>query len=604
MTGMADLPRPFFQRLGFRLAVAFGLALLPFGIVSSLQSRSLQKEAQARSEAALLGQTMLAIAPEANLMRSAWTTTAALAIGQRYSLVADDADCSLIMQRVIEAAEGRYSFAAFVPASGLATCTSNGKVLDLTQSERVRANRADPRPDAVVIVNGAASGTSVLAFGHPVFDLEGGYLGYISVSVPHAVLTSFAASTVPGQMTRQPIALMTFDKAGNILASSTGLTDAPLALPGDRPLVDLAVERAWTFRAVSKNGDSRIYTVFPVIENTIFAIGSWSGVASAGPLGLRISPYLFPVLMWLVSLLVAVLAAERLITRHIRVLRTSIIAFASGNHRVRDIDIPNAAVEIRDVTESYLKLADTILRDEAELEDIIHQREVLLREVHHRVKNNLQLIASIMNMQARQSTSVEARTLLKSVQDRVMSLATIHRGLYQTSGLTDVRADELLSDILRQVLKISTGPGRRFNVVSQFDDLHLTPDQAVPLSLLLTEALTNAIKYAGTRDSGSPLLEVSLRRDGHGKAKLTVRNEVRAIRNPAETLNGTGLGTQLLAAFAQQLGAKLSTGIEGGLYKLQVEFGIRALSEAEHGNATDQGEDVMDAPAQIASGDP
>ena len=73
----------------------------------------------------------------------------------------------------------------------------------------------------------------------------------------------------------------------------------------------------------------------------------------------------------------------------------------------------DAAVEIRDVGEAYLKMTDTILHDEAELENMVHQREVLLREVHHRVKNNLQLISSIMNMQMRQSHSSEAKLLMK-----------------------------------------------------------------------------------------------------------------------------------------------------------------------------------------------
>src|SRR5690606_6386022 len=109
--------------------------------------------------------------------------------------------------------------------------------------------------------------------------------------------------------------------------------------------------------------------------------------------------------------------------------------------------------------------------------------------------------------------SPEARVLMKSLQDRVMSLATIHRGLYQTSGLADVRADELLTDIVRQIFKMSSGPGRSFDVSTKFDDLNLTPDQAVPLSLLLTEALTNAIKYAGSDNGGLPTIHISLRRE-------------------------------------------------------------------------------------------
>ena len=96
----------------------------------------------------------------------------------------------------------------------------------------------------------------------------------------------------------------------------------------------------------------------------------------------------------------------------------------------------------------------SVLHDEAMLEDSVHQKDVLLLEVHHRVKNNLQLIASIMNLQIRKSINPEARVMLRNLHDRVMSLATVHRELYQTSGLVDVRADELLESIVSQVLRM------------------------------------------------------------------------------------------------------------------------------------------------------
>ena len=117
-------------------------------------------------------------------------------------------------------------------------------------------------------------------------------------------------------------------------------------------------------------------------------------------------------------------------------------------------------------------------------------KDATIREIHHRVKNNLQLIASIMNMQMRQTRTAEAKGVLRGVQERIMSLATIHKSLYQTTGLSDIRANELLADIIRQTLRMATGPGKRINVSTDFDAISLTPDQAVPLSLLLTEAMT------------------------------------------------------------------------------------------------------------------
>lgn len=581
MTTPAAPNRSFSQRLGVRLAFAFAISLLPLGVISGMQSRSLMDEARARSTAALLGETLLAAGPEARLIRGARVAAEALAITIP-GLADDSAQCSAALRRLQEGSADAYSYIAYVPASGDARCTSTGLPRDFSTSARLAAMAADPKPDTTVIRNGSASNTSVLAFGHPVLDDAGAFLGYVTISLPHSVLENREPSQTglaPNQL--QPITLITFDADGTILTSSTGMDDAPMRVPNDRELTDLANNVARTFTATSRMGNERIYAVFPLIDDTIFAIGSWPVVVAGNTFNLWVSPYFMPAMMWIASLLVAMLASERLVTRHIRTLRRSITSFAAGNHRTDNLQMDDAAVEIRDVAESYLKMTDTILHDEAELENMVHQREVLLREVHHRVKNNLQLISSIMNMQMRQSHSKEAKVLMKGLQDRVMSLATIHRGLYQTSGLADVRADELLTDIVRQIIKMATGPGHAFDVSTHFDDLRLTPDQAVPLSLLLTEALTNAIKYAGTDFSGLPQISVSLRRDGETEAVLRIANSVKANPTPRIADPGTGLGTQLLTAFGQQLGATSTSGTVDGLYALNVRFTVRSLIEAE-----------------------
>ena len=577
------VPRPkFWKKLGFRLAIALTAALLPLGIVSALQSRSLLFEAQARSEAALLGETLLAAAPEAGLIRAARSSAGTLAAAMA-ALVADPNGCEVAMRRVIEEAAGTYSFAVFVPLTGLATCTSSGEPIDLSASERLTRLKTDPSPDVVVIRQGTVSRTSVLAFGHPAYDVKGILLGYVSISMPHKVLETRSEPIAEyGRLnTLEPIALITFDVDGKILTSTTGLDDAPVRLPQNHSLAQLTDYDARTFTDRSLDGKRRVYAVFPLIEGKIYAIGSWP-VTMAGPVGLSVSPYLLPALTWIACLLTALLAAEWLVTRHIRVLRDSITAFASGNRHVKELDLPTGTAEIRDVGNAYLSMTDTILHDEARREDMLHQRDVLLREVHHRVKNNLQLISSIMSLQMRRAHSPEAKTMLRGLQDRVMSLATIHRELYQTSGLTDVRADELLSDIVRQIVNLSSGPGIRFDVTTHFDEVRLTPDQAVPLSLLMTEALTNALKYSGSMDGGAPMLEVSLRRTEGAHAQLEVVNSLGAPGTAAneEILeHSTGLGSQLIAAFVQQLSAQTMTTKTANEYRLKVVFNVHSVVE-------------------------
>jgi two-component system, sensor histidine kinase PdtaS len=285
--------------------------------------------------------------------------------------------------------------------------------------------------------------------------------------------------------------------------------------------------------------------------------------------------------MWAGSLIVAWLAAEHLVTRYIRRLGRAIRGFASGSRAVGDLDMAGAPAEIREVGQAFLRMTDTILHDEAELENTVHQREVLLREVHHRVKNNLQLIASIMNMQSRRARSPETKALMRGLQDRVMSLATVHKELYQTSGLTDVRADELLGDITRQIVSMASAPGRTFRINTDFAPIPLTPDQAVPLSLLLTEGLTNAIKYAEPAPGEiAPVLSLRFAPTAPDRAELSIANTAGSVPSEAPAAEGTGLGRQLVAAFASQLGGEVKTGAdEGGRFHLSLEFALTSVRD-------------------------
>jgi two-component system, sensor histidine kinase PdtaS len=264
-------------------------------------------------------------------------------------------------------------------------------------------------------------------------------------------------------------------------------------------------------------------------------------------------------------------------------LRQSITAFAGGSRLVAPPDLSAAPNELRDVGGAYERMMGSVLHDAARMEDSMRQKEVLLREVHHRVKNNLQLIASIMNLQIRKSVNPEARALLRNLHERVMSLATVHRELYQTSGLTDVQADELLSSIVAQVLRMGGSGERTIETTTTFDPIRLTTDQAVPLSLILTEALTNALKHGSVASSAETRLSVALRRTGPDTASLEVSNALSSDDSTPvpDSPESTGLGQQLLTAFASQLMGKLTVGPVNGRYVVRLDFPLHELPLSE-----------------------
>jgi two-component sensor histidine kinase len=466
------------------------------------------------------------------------------------------------------------------------------------------------QPDVLLDSAGLLGTGSAILVSHPISrpsereDLPDTVLAVVSLVLPHVSLNGnagFPRESLPLPVSDgQGAAILTFNADGEVLSSSQGMEGAEGLLPRNRALKALVGTRPLAFTGRSNQGLERVYSVVPLIEENLYALGTWPGEGNRIQAMDALPAAMFPALMWTASLIVGWLAAGQLVTRHIYRLRGAITAFAGGDRAVRPIDVSGAPLELRQLSDAFMQMTHTVLHDEAELEDAVHQKEVLLREVHHRVKNNLQLIASILNMQIRQARSPEAKWLMKGVRDRVMSLATIHRGLYQTSGLTDIRADELLTDILRQLVNMATGPGRRMTIEQEFEPVRLTPDQAVPLSLFMTEALTNAMKYAGHDGDGLPYLAVRLKSVSDGRAVLSIVNSVGAIPAAGHALPGdidepTGLGSQLLDAFAQQIGGELRRDESEGRYALEMEFTLAALSEAEARNAQD---DAAEAAAE------
>lgn len=572
------------ERVNARFALILALALLPLSVISLIQTRDLQYEAQARTAEAMLGATLRAATGEIGIIRFAQGAVAALA--STPSVIASEVDCRLAM-RLMAQHVPTATLVAFVPVDGKMTCSSNGRSYDYSGLQQFDEIVAANKPAFVVNRTGPVSGTSILLITHPVYGQGGDYLGYTSIALPHTGLDG-QNKALDGRASGDldlPALFWTFDRDGTVLTASNGLDTVAALLPTRKKLGDMVESTGQVYNDLTINGVPRTYAVVPIVPGELMLMSSWDFGADTGLTEANLSPYLTPVVMWAIGLVVAAWAAEWLVTRHVRRLTRALGRFANGDRSLEIIDLSEAPVEVREAGEAFSSMADGVMRAEAKLEDSIHQKEVLLREVHHRVKNNLQLIASIMNLQMRKAVAPESKALLKGLHDRVMGLATIHRGLYQTSGMADVRADELLTDIVRQIVAIGSGPGRGVGLTFDVEEVHLTPDQAVPLSLLLTEAMSNAMKYAGPTGGGAVDIIVRLRLDGGRGALMEVENTLSALppeaENPGSMPKGTGLGDQLLRAFASQLGGTLETTVTEDRYRLSLRFNVANLTAAE-----------------------
>jgi len=166
----------------------------------------------------------------------------------------------------------------------------------------------------------------------------------------------------------------------------------------------------------------------------------------------------------------------------------------------------------------------------------------------------------IMNMQSRNAQTPEARRMLAQLQRRVRGLATIHRSLNTNPDVTTVDSRDLIDALISEIGAMIPGAGQKLAIRTDLAQVPLSQDQGVTLSMLVSEAMTNAVKYAGVPDGGKPEILVSLRETAENWLELEITNtKGQPVIHPEEATDGTGIGARLMMAFATQLEGEAST---------------------------------------------
>ncbi|MCJ2018949.1 GAF domain-containing protein [Methylobacterium sp. E-065] len=192
----------------------------------------------------------------------------------------------------------------------------------------------------------------------------------------------------------------------------------------------------------------------------------------------------------------------------------------------------------------------------ADKERALEQKDVLSREIDHRVKNSLQIVSAFLQMQQRQTKDPDAKQAFAETSARVMSVARVHDSLYQAENVEDVDLGQTI-EVLCRDLSGMAGDGQTVGITA--DAKVMVPyRKAVALSLIATELVTNAFKYAST-DAGKGHVEVSVRDEGDGRVRVRVCDDGEGLpegwaeRKP----KGTGLGMKLVRAMLDQIDARL-----------------------------------------------
>ncbi|NJC28055.1 two-component sensor histidine kinase [Lewinella antarctica] len=199
------------------------------------------------------------------------------------------------------------------------------------------------------------------------------------------------------------------------------------------------------------------------------------------------------------------------------------------------------------------------------------RNQLLLQEIHHRVKNNLETVSSLLELQSASLTDEHAVAAMRASQSRVYSLGLLHQKLYQGKNLAAIEMKDYFTN-LAESLRENYVPDEDISITVAMEPLELDVDTAVPLGLIVNELLTNALKYAFV-GAGAGAVEVGLSKVGDKEYRLTVRDDG-VGKDFTAGPQGTGFGSRLVGLLARQLDGELREVNDGGLLT-ELTFGER-----------------------------
>ncbi len=216
-----------------------------------------------------------------------------------------------------------------------------------------------------------------------------------------------------------------------------------------------------------------------------------------------------------------------------------------------------------EVTHCVVVSHDITKRKTAEdlLQTSLKEKEVLLKEIHHRVKNNLQVISSLLNLQWSTIDNQEARELVRESQNRVRSMALIHERLYQSESLARIDFDDYLRSLTRELFRSYSAGG--ISLKMEGENTHLDVDTAIPCGLIVNELVSNALKHAFP-DGRKGLIQIKFWSVGHNKYAIAVGDNGIGLPPDLDIQKTKTLGLQLVNMLVRQLHGTLDVVTEGG----------------------------------------
>ena len=273
---------------------------------------------------------------------------------------------------------------------------------------------------------------------------------------------------------------------------------------------------------------------------------------------------LLPVMMWIAAGVIGWWIVNRQLLRPLGQIQKVVSTYRPGD---RPLDLPrlrSPAREIGELGTAFDDVTRTVARHEAELEAAVERQTRLVREVHHRVKNNLQVVASLLNLHSRGASSPDVAAAYASIQRRVDALAVVHRNHYaELEENRGVALKPLISELAANLRATAPSSAAAMQIRLDIAALHVTQDVAVSIAFLVTEIAEFAMLC------GASLVSIVLENEGQGTADLSIEMNCLAANARGDPALSERF-ERIIAGLARQLRSTLEHDPEGGRYAVKV----------------------------------
>ena len=531
-----------------RLQAIITLALLPVVLVSIFQGVARARLDITNVHTQLLQSARTVAAGDQNLLAAAEQVLRA--VGSLSEVRGMNGNCDGVLADTLIGVR-YFSNLSRIDAEGRVACSAMALAHGLSMKEYSVFKEAQ-KTDGMVVSNeliNRVTGQPVIGGMLALRKPDGSFDGTVAISLDvHWIEYMMRAANLP-----KGAVVAVYDRSGNVIATNSkdvGTAIAKAAISaGPNNDVSTALDSRgdlWRFGNASLMGNS-IFVAFAMGESRLFG-------ATYLHVGLD---FALPILMIGFAWFAIWLATDRQVTQWINYLRRIAAAYRSGHYAIRP-DLADAPVEFKLLGDAMSEMAEGIQDRDRRLREAVDLKTTLIKEIHHRVKNNLQIVMSLLSIQANQVKDQVAKDALLQAQTRINALALVHRILNELEDQSTLDIKQLLEELSHQIAGGMSNDNVRVEV--DVTSRVVSGSVAVALALFTVEALTNIFKHAFPSERQG-VIRVGLAAAPGGKLKLTISDDGMGF-----AMNGTGrsVGSRLIKTFGLQLGGVSSVHSEPG----------------------------------------